>query len=424
VTPPKVVTPPHATKKVVITGLGLVTPIGIGTEAVWQRLHDPRSAVQTVTRFDPTPFRSHVAAAIDDFDPVAQLSARTARRTDRCSQLALAATDLAIADAGMQLSHETPSRVGVMMGTALGGIGFAEEENSKYVQGGLRAVDPLLALTVFAGAVSCNIAIAHQVTGVNATNAMSCASGTLAIGQGFRAIASGEADVVLAGGSEAPLYPLCFGSFAMIRAMSTRNDDPGTASRPFDQGRDGFVMAEGAAVLVLESLEHAQQRGAKIYAEVAGFGLTNDAHHMTRPLPDGQEAMRAMQLALREADVTPTAVDWVNAHGSSTPLNDAVEAAAIREVFGAHADQLMVSGTKGWHGHALGASGAIEVAIACLAMTRGWTPGSLNCIDPVAEGQLPFVPQGGVPRTPQIVLKNSFGFGGTNATLLLRQSTI
>jgi 3-oxoacyl-[acyl-carrier-protein] synthase II len=408
----------------VITGLGLVTPIGIGTDAVWQRLHEPRSAVRTITRFDPTPFRSHVAASIDDFDPVAQLSSKTARRTDRCSQLALAATDLAIADARLELAHESPDRVGVMMGTALGGIGFAEEENNKYFQGGLRAVDPLLALTVFGGAVSCNIAITHNVTGVNSTNAMSCASGTLAIGQAFRAIASGEADVMLAGGSEAPLYPLCYGAFAMIRAMSSRNDDPATASRPFDQGRDGFVMAEGAAVLVLESLEHAVARDATIYAEVAGFGLTNDAHHMTRPLPDGREASRAMRLALEEAGVATTAVDWVNAHGSSTPLNDAVEATAIREVFGSHADALLVSGTKGWHGHALGASGAIETAIICMAMTRDWVPGSLNCTTPVTEGGLHFVPPAGAPIRPAAVLKNSFGFGGSNATLLLRQRSM
>lgn len=410
------------TRPVVITGIGLVTPIGIGTEEVWLRLRRPHSAVRTITRFDASPFRSHVAAAIDDFDPVDQLSARTARRTDRCSQLALAATDHALRDAGLALGSVPSHRIGVMMGTALGGIGFAEEENSKYVAGGLRAVDPLLALTVFAGAVSCNIAIAHHATGVNATNAMSCASGTLAIGQGFRAIASGEADVVLAGGSEAPLYPLCFGSFAMIRAMSTRNDDPGSASRPFDQGRDGFVMAEGAAVLVMESLEHALARGARHYAEVAGFGLSNDAHHMTRPLEDGREAVRAMQLAMQEARVTPAQVEWVNAHGSSTPLNDAVEALAIREVFGRHADTLPVSGTKGWHGHALGASGAIETAIICLSMSRGWIPGLLNCTVPVTEGGLRLVPAEGLDLRPATVLKNSFGFGGTNATLLLRRA--
>ncbi len=406
----------------VVTGMGLVTPIGTGREAVWQRLHRAESAVRTLDRFDPTPFRSHVGAQVDDCDPAEVIGAKTARRTDRCSQFALVAAEQALGDAGLALDRCAPDRVGVMMGTALGGIGFAEEENGKYLTGGLRAVDPLLALTVFGGAVSCNIAIRHGVSGVNATNAMSCASGTLAIGQAFRAIAGGEADVILAGGSEAPLYPLCYGSFAMIRAMSTRNDDPATASRPFDRGRDGFVMAEGAAVLVLESLEHARARGATVLAEVAGFGLTNDAHHMTQPRPDGREVVRAMRQALADAGAAPEEVEWVNAHGSSTPLNDATEAAAIREVFGVHADRLPVSGTKGWHGHALGASGAIETAISCLAMSRGWIPGSLNCADPVAEGNLAFVPEAGLTTQPRAVLKNSFGFGGCNATLLLRQA--
>ncbi len=409
------------TTRVVVTGIGLVTPIGIGADAVWQRLHTAESAVRTIDRFDPSPFRSHVGAQVDDFDPVALLDAKTARRTDRCSQLALVAAKQAIADAGLELGAEPVDRVGVMMGTALGGIGFAEEENGHYLTGGLRAVDPLLALTVFGGAVSCNIAIAHGISGVNATNAMSCASGTLAIRQGARAIAAGEADVVLAGGSEAPLYPLCFGSFAMIRAMSTRNDDPAGASRPFDRGRDGFVMAEGAAVLVLESAAHAAARGARVFAEIAGTGLTNDAHHMTQPRPDGREVIRAMRLALDDAGMRPDEVEWVNAHGSSTPLNDATEAAAIRTVFGDHADRLLVSGTKGWHGHALGASGAMETAIACLAMHRGWVPGVLNCDDPVPDGALTFVPPAGIARAPRAVLKNSFGFGGCNATLLLRQ---
>mgnify|MGYP002623180166 CR=1 FL=1 len=412
------------TRRVVVTGLGLVTPIGIGTEAVWQRLQREESAVKVIDRFDPSPFRSHVAAQIDDFDPVAMLDAKTARRTDRCSQLGLAAARMALDDAALDLGGVDPGRAGVLMGTALGGIGFAEEENGKYLTGGLRAVDPLLALTVFGGAVSCNIAIAHGVSGVNSTNAMSCASGTLAIGQGLRAIARGEADVVLAGGSEAPLYPLCYGAFAMIRAMSTRNDDPATASRPFDQGRDGFVMGEGAGVLVLEEAGHARARGARVYAELAGFGLTNDAHHMTRPRPDSREVVRAMQLALDDAGARPEEVDWINAHGSSTPLNDASEAAAIRTVFGSHADRLLVGGTKGWHGHMLGASGAIETAICCLGMTRGRVPGSLNCAEPVEEGGLTFVPGGGAALAPRAVLKNSFGFGGCNATLLLRQPSM
>jgi 3-oxoacyl-[acyl-carrier-protein] synthase II len=410
----------HPQRRAVITGLGLVTPIGIGVDAVWQRLHEDRSAVQCIDRFDSSPFRSHIAAQINDFDPVAMLSARQARRTDRCSQLALAATRLALDDAAIDLSQETPDRVGVLAGTALGGIGFAELENQKYLRGGPREVDPLLALTVFGGAVSCNIAITHGVSGVNSTNAMSCASGSLAIGQAFRAIAGGDADVVIAGGSEAPLYHLCYGSFSLIRAMSTRNADPGTASRPFDRERDGFVMAEGSAMLVVESLDHALRRGARIYGEIAGFGLSNDAYHMTQPRPDGREAVRAMRLALDEAGCAPDQVDWVNAHGSSTPLNDATEAGAIREVFGAHTDALPVSGSKGWHAHALGASGAIETAIACLAMTRGWIHPTLNCCDPDPAGDLFHVPAGGLERRPRAILKNSFGFGGCNATLLLR----
>jgi 3-oxoacyl-[acyl-carrier-protein] synthase II len=277
---------------------------------------------------------------------------------------------------------------------------------------------------VFGGALSCNIAISHGVSGVNSTNAMSCASGTLAIGEAFRAIVRGQADVVLAGGSEAPLYPLCYGSFSLIRAMSTRNDDPATASRPFDTGRDGFVMAEGSAVLVMESLERAQARGAPIYAEVAGFGLTNDAHHMTQPRPDGREAIRAMRLALDEAHCAPHEVEWVNAHGSSTTLNDSTEARAIREVFGDYTSQLPVSGTKGWHAHALGASGAIETAIACLTIARGWIPPTLNCFNPDPAGDLRHVPSEGLSTSPRAVLKNSFGFGGSNATLLLRAPTL
>jgi 3-oxoacyl-[acyl-carrier-protein] synthase II len=413
--------PGRGGRRVVVTGLGLVTPIGIGIEPVWQRLHGGGSAVDCVTAFDSAPFRSHIAAELRDFDPVAMLSARQARRTDRCSQLALTAAQLAIDDSGLDLAREAPDRVGVLAGTALGGIGFAETQLQAYMTGGVRGVDPLLALTVFGGAVSCNIAITHGVSGVNSTNAMSCASGTMAIGQAFHAIADGDADVVIAGGSDAPLYHLCYGSFSLIRAMSTRNDDPATASRPFDVDRDGFVMAEGAAMLVLETLERARARGAPIYAEIAGAGVTNDAYHMTQPRPDGREAVRAMRLALADARCAPADVDWVNAHGSSTTLNDSTEALAIRDVFGDHTDALPVSASKGWHGHALGASGAIETAIACLSMSRGWIHPTLNCFTPDPAGSLCHVPGDGLERRPRTVLKNSFGFGGCNATLLLRQ---
>lgn len=407
-------------RDVAVTGVGMVTPLGLDRERTWARIHEPHSAVKPITRFDPAPFRSRIAAVIEGFDPEALLGRRTARRTDRCSQLALVAAAEALEHSGIDLEAIAPARAGVMMGTALGGIGFAEEQNGKFLHGGLRAVDPLLALTVFGGALSCNLAIAHGITGINSTNSMSCASGTLAIGEAFRAIAGGEADVMLAGGSEAPIQPLCFGSFALIRAMSTRNDDPAAASRPFDRDRDGFVMAEGAAVLVLEEAEHALRRGAKILARVTGHGLSNDAHHMTQPRPDGREVVRAMQLALDDAGVLASSVDWVQAHGSATPLNDGGEATAIRTVFGSHADDLQVSGTKGWHGHALGASGAIETALVVLAMARGWVPGTLNCPNPIEEGALSFIGPEGMEFRPRRVLKESFGFGGCNATLLLQ----
>ena len=269
-----------------------------------------------------------------------------------------------------------------MMGTALGGVAHGEQQYHNFLTQGPRAVDPSLALTVFAGAASCNIAIEFGCTGPNATNGMSCASGAIAIGEGFRAIARGEADVMIAGGAEAPLAPLCFGAFAIIRAMSTRNDDPEHASRPFDAGRDGFVMAEGSAVLVLEERGRALARGAPVYAEVCGYGLTNDAYHMTAPRPDGSQAARCIRNALAEARVSPGEVGYINAHGSSTPLNDPTETSSIKQVFADHAYRLALSGTKGYYGHALGASGAIEAAICALASRRGWFPPTVNLETP------------------------------------------
>jgi 3-oxoacyl-[acyl-carrier-protein] synthase II len=275
---------------------------------------------------------------------------------------------------------------------------------------------------VFAGAASCNVAIAFGVSGPNSTNGMSCASGTIAIGDGFRAIVRGDADVMLAGGAEAPLAPLSFGAFSIIRAMSTRNEAPATASRPFDAGRDGFVMGEGSAVLVLEERGHALARGARIYAELCGYGLTNDAHHMTAPRSDGAQASRAMRLALAEGGVAPEAIAYINAHGSSTPLNDSTETAAIKQVFGVHAGRLAISGTKGYYGHALGASGAIEAAICALASHRGWLPPTLNLLTPDPACDLDYLASGGRAAQPEYLLTNSFGFGGINAALVLRRA--
>ncbi|MBP6772681.1 MAG: beta-ketoacyl-ACP synthase II, partial [Gemmatimonadaceae bacterium] len=312
-------------------------------------------------------------------------------------------------------------RVGAMMGTALGGVAYAESQAAAFLRGGLRDVDATLALCVFGGSSSCNIAIEFGVSGPNSTNAMSCASGTIAIGEAFRQVRDGYADIMIAGGSEAPLATLCFGAFALIRAMSTRNDAPERASRPFDKDRDGFVMGEGAAVLILEEWSRAVARGARIYGELAGFGTTNDAHHMTAPLPGGAQAARCMRQALADASVMPTDVDYINAHGSSTPLNDPTETVAIRTVFGAHADRVPVSSTKGYYGHALGASGAFEAAIAALTLQRGWIPPTLNLDAPDAACDLDYVPHHGRDLQPEVVLSNSFGFGGINASLVLKR---
>ncbi len=274
---------------------------------------------------------------------------------------------------------------------------------------------------MFGGAASCNIAIELGVTGPNSTNAMSCASGTIAIGEAFHAIRDGKADVMLAGGAEAPLSPLCFGAFAVIRAMSTRNDDPATASRPFDRDRDGFVMGEGAAVLVLEEASRAAARGAPIYGEKLGYALTNDAHHMTAPRPDGREAARAMALALQDGRLAPAEIGYINAHGSSTPLNDPTETLAIKRVFGPHAYRLAVSGTKGYYGHALGASGAIEAGICALGLKRGWLPPTINLSQADPACDLDYLANGGLEGAPEFALSNSFGFGGVNACLVFRR---
>ena len=409
-------------RRVVITGIGAITPIGSGVEGFWHGLQARRSVVGPVTRFDPSPFRTRIAAEVPDFHAGDFLPEKRSKRLDRFGQFSIAAARLAIEDARLDLPKEDRDRIGAMMGTALGGVGYAEMQYPAYLKEGPRGVDPALALMVFVGAGSCNLAIEFGITGPNSTNGMSCASGTIAIGDGFRAIARGDADVMLAGGAEAPLAPLCYGAFAIIRAMSTRNEDPATASRPFDQGRDGFVMAEGTAVLVLEERSRALARGAPVYAEVLGFGITNDAHHMTSPRPDGQQAARAMRLALAEARVEPREVEYVNAHGSSTPLNDSTETLAIRQVFGDHTAKLAVSGTKGYYGHALGASGAFEAAICALASHRRWLPPTVNLASPDPACDLQHIPAEGREADPEYLLSNSFGFGGINASLVLRRA--
>ena len=408
-------------RRVVITGIGAITPIGSTKEGLWSGILAERSAVRSLTRFDPSIFRSHNAAEVPDFDPADFIDSKRARRLDRFGQFAVAAAKQAVADSEIDLATEDRDRVGAMMGTALGGVGYAEEQLSVFLREGLRAVDATLALAVFGGAASCNIAIEMGVSGPNSTNAMSCASGAMAIGEAFRQIRDGYADVMIAGGAEAPLAPLCFGAFALIRSMSTRNDDPEHASRPFDRERDGFVMGEGTAVLILEEHGRAVARGARIYAEICGYGTSNDAHHMTAPRPDGSQAARAMRMALSDADITPSEVGYINAHGSSTPLNDPTETLAIRTVFGESAATVQASGTKGYYGHALGASGAIEAAICALAIDREWLPPTVNLTERDAECDLNYITGTGRATRVEHVLSNSFGFGGINAALVFRR---
>jgi len=402
----------------VITGIGAVTPIGISRDRLWDGLQSHRSAVRAVTRFDASIYRSQIAAEVD-FYPSDFIEERRVKRLDRFGQFTVACARLAVEDAELNLAAENRERIGSTMGSALGGVGFAEQQFAVFQSEGIKFVSPTLATNVFAGAASCNIAIEFGAQGPNSTNAMSCASGTMGIGEGFRQIRDDYADVMICGGVEAPLHQLCYGAFSIIHAMSTRNDAPDRASRPFDRERDGFVMGEGAAILVLEEYERAKARGAHFYAEVMGYAFGNDAHQMVAPLPDGSQAARTMRGALKDARVQPHEIGYVNAHGSSTPLNDTTETRAIKTVFGDHAEKLQISSTKAYYGHALGASGAMEVAICALSLERGWLPPTLNLDDPDDGCDLDYIPGKGRSARVDYVLNNSFGFGGINAALVL-----
>ena len=408
-------------RRVAITGIGALTPIGISRDGLWNGLQTHRSAIRPVTRFDASIYRSRIAAEID-FHPTDFIEERRVRRLDRFGQFTVSCARLAIEDSELNLAAEDLERVGSTMGSALGGVGFAEEQFAVFMNEGIKNVAVTLATNVFAGAASCNIAIEFGAQGPNSTNAMSCASGTMAIGEGFRQIRDDYADVMICGGVEAPLNQLCYGAFSIIRAMSTRNDAPDRASRPFDRERDGFVMGEGAAILVLEEYEHAKARGAHIYAEVSGYAFCNDAHHMTAPRPDGSQAARAMRGALKDAAVNPHEIGYVNAHGSSTPLNDPTETRAVKSVFGDHASKLQVSSTKAYYGHALGASGAMEAAICALSLERDWLPPTLNLEHPDETCDLDYIPGTGRATSVDYMLSNSFGFGGINAALVLQRS--
>src|SRR6184192_4822046 len=406
-------------RRAVITGIGPVTCIGIGLDRFWNGIVAEKSGINSITSFDPSVFRVRCAGEIGDWNPEEFFSLHRLKRLDRYAQFALVSAKLALDDAQVEYSHEKPQdRIGVSFGTALGGVCKAEEQYLRYLKKGARGVQPTLAVQVFGGSAHSNIAIEFGFRGVGTTNSNSCASGTVSVGEALRYIRDDFADVVVAGGAEAPLTTITIGAFDIIKTMS-RCDDPQLACRPFDKLRDGFVMGEGAASLILEELEHARARGAKIYAEVLGYSLNNDAFHMTTPLPSGESCIRAMREALADARLAPEQIDYVNAHASSTQLNDASETLAIKSAFGEHAWRLAVSGTKAYTAHPLGATGAIEAALCALALDRQWVPPTINYQNPDPTCDLDVVPNHGRAAELDYVMSNSFGFGGINACIVL-----
>ena len=407
-------------RRVVITGLGPVTCIGIGKDAFWKSIREGRSGISRISSFDTKECKALCGGEIHDWDPTVFFPPHRLKRLDRYAQFAVASALLALEDARLAWSKEKPThRVGVSFGTALGGIANAESEHMLFLKKGARGVNPTLALQVFGGSAHSNIAIECGFRGPGTTNSNSCASGVISVGESWRYIRDGMADVMIAGGAEAPLSPLTFGAFDFIKTMSRWQGDPPLACKPFDLNRDGFVMGEGAASLVIEEYEHALARGAHIYAEVLGYSLNNEAYHMTTPLPGGEAVIACMEEALASANLKLDAIDYINAHASGTQLNDANECAAIKAVFGDHSQRLAVSGTKAYTAHPLGATGAMETAICALALEEGYIPPTLHHSTNDPECDLDIVPNVGRATPIRYAMNNAFGFGGINAALVL-----
>jgi 3-oxoacyl-[acyl-carrier-protein] synthase II len=407
-------------RRVVITGVGPITPIGIGKEAFWEAIKNKKSGIGPVSTFDASIFKATSAGEISNWSPETIFPPHRLKRLDRFAQFAVASVKLALEDSGLDYSPDVPrDRVGVSFGTALGGVSNAEGQHEAFVHGGPKSVRQTLALQVFGGSAHCNTAIEFGFRGVGTTNSNSCASGNVAIGEALRYIRDDWADVMIAGAAEAPLSPLTYGAFAFIRTMSRSH--PSVACRPFDQDRDGFVMGEGAASLVLEEYEHARARGADIYAEVIGYSLNNDAFHMTTPLPTGDSCVRAIRDALNYARLNTDQIDYINAHASSTQLNDSNEAFCIRKVFGDRTDAIPVSGTKGYYGHPLGASAAIEGVLCALAFRHGLIPPTLNYRTPDPDCNLDVVANEPREGDLRYILSNAFGFGGINSCIVYKK---
>jgi 3-oxoacyl-[acyl-carrier-protein] synthase II len=408
-------------RRVVVTGIGVVSPLGTGNRKNWDALLAGVSGIDRLTRFDAGDFPVQIAGEVKDFNPEDFIEKKEIKKMDLFIQYALAAAQFAMEDSGLQVTEENAERVGVLVGAGLGGLPTIEKYHTALLDGGYKKISPFFIPMLITNLAPGHISIKYGAKGPNVSSVSACATGTHSIGDAYQMIRRGDADAMIAGGTESVVTPLAIGGFAVMRALSTRNDDPAAASRPFEKNRDGFVLAEGAGIVILEEYEAAKKRGAKIYGEVIGYGLTGDAYHLTAPSPGGEGAARCMKMALVNAGVNPEEVDFINAHGTSTPMNDLYETMAIKQVFGAHASKLMVSSTKSMTGHLLGAAGGVEAVYTLMSMQNGIATPTINYQEPDPECDLDFVPN--TPREAKIscALSNSFGFGGTNATLLFRK---
>lgn len=406
--------------RVVITGLGVITPIGNDVTTFWNNLQAGVSGIDYITAFDTSEFTTKIAGEVKNFNPEDYMDKKEVRRMDRFVHFAIAATKQALNHAQLDIEKTNPYRVGVYIGSGIGGLATLEENHRTLLEKGPKRVSPFLIPMMIANMASGMVSIHTGAKGPNSTVVTACATGTHAIGDAFEIIRRGDADVMIAGGTESTITPLAFAGFGSMKALSTRNDEPTKASRPFDLHRDGFVMGEGAGIMILESLEHAQKRGAKIIAEVIGYGMSGDAYHLTAPAPEGEGAARAMLEAIRRAGISPMEVDYINAHGTSTDYNDKFETMAIKKAFGEHAYTLAVSSTKSMTGHLLGAAGAVEAVICALTIRDGVIPPTINYETPDPDCDLDYVPNVARKQSVRVAMSNSLGFGGHNSSIILK----
>jgi len=407
-------------RRVVITGLGVIVPNGLGKRAFWDALKEGRSGIKRITRFDPSPFPTQFAGEAD-FDPTKFISFKQMKRMDRTSHLAVSAAKMAVEDANLEVEKENKERIGVMIGTAMAGHGMILEQHNAFLNKGPMKIDTFTAIASFPDAPSSQISIELGIKGPSFSIATACSSASDAIGYAFNAIRNKELDIIIMGGSDAPLFPPILSAFCVLRALSKRNDAPEEASRPFDKTRDGFVLGEGSGILILEDLEHALKRKAHIYGEISGFGMSCDAYHMTKPEPTGGQAIRALRLALADAGVKPEDIEYINAHGTSTPLNDKNETFIIKEVLGKHAYKIPVSSIKSMIGHLIGAAGSVEVIGALMALEEGIIPPTINYRIPDPDCDLDYVPNKARQKDVKVIMKNSFGFGGKNSAIVVQK---